>query len=164
MNALLFGNPIKHDLFSDTDSHALLGTSAEPAYVQPRLGGLLVDRYLGTWNTLLHRGAPRVLCSLSALAGGHEVTLTELVAVVLGAAPYIWFTHLLMSGIGARGTGLIMLMALIAVTALFRELYEQAYSPWVAMAGRVTDRTTFGMAWSGPPVRRPQAERCSSSS
>ncbi|MES2669336.1 MAG: peptide MFS transporter [Pseudomonadota bacterium] len=86
---------------------------------------------------------------LSALAGGHEVTLTEVVAVVLGAALYIWFIRLLMSGITPREKGrMIMLMVLITVSALFWGLYEQTYGPWVAMADRVMDRTTFGIEWT----------------
>jgi POT family proton-dependent oligopeptide transporter len=86
---------------------------------------------------------------LSALTGGHEVTLTELVAVVLGAALYVWFIRLLMSGITPREKGrMIMLMVLITVSALFWGLYEQTYGPWVAMADRVMDRTTFGVEWT----------------
>ena len=86
---------------------------------------------------------------LSALAGGHEVTLTEVVAVVMGTALYIWFIRLLLSGISAREKGrMIMLMVLITVSALFWGLYEQTYGPWVAMADRVMDRTTFGIAWT----------------
>lgn len=86
---------------------------------------------------------------LSALAGGHEVTLTEVVAVVLGAALYIWFIRLLMSGISARDKGrMLMLMVLITVSALFWGLYEQTYGPWVAMADRAMDLTTFGVRWT----------------
>ena len=83
---------------------------------------------------------------LSALAGGHEVTLTELVAVVLGAALYAWFIRLLFSGISRAEKGrMVMLMVLITVSALFWGLYEQTYGPWVAMADRAMDRTTFGI-------------------
>ena len=86
---------------------------------------------------------------LSALAGGHEVTLTELVAVVLGAALYVWFIRLLFSGISRQEKGrMVMLMVLITVSALFWGLYEQTYGPWVAMADRAMDRTTFGIEWT----------------
>ena len=86
---------------------------------------------------------------LSALAGGHEVTLTELVAVVLGAALYAWFIRLLFSGISRAEKGrMVMLMVLITVSALFWGLYEQTYGPWVAMADRAMDRTTFGIEWT----------------
>src|SRR5690606_16849456 len=86
---------------------------------------------------------------LSSLVGGHEVTLTELVAVVVGAALYFWFIRLMFSGITrAEQGGMIMLMVLITVSALFWGLYEQTYGPWVAMADRVMDRTTFGVEWT----------------
>ncbi len=86
---------------------------------------------------------------LAALVGGHEVTLTELVAVVLGAALYIWFIRLMFSGISKVEKGrMIMLMVLITVSALFWGLYEQTYGPWVAMADRAMDRTTFGIEWT----------------
>ncbi|MEJ5208449.1 oligopeptide:H+ symporter [Denitratimonas sp. CY0512] len=86
---------------------------------------------------------------LSSLVGGHEVTLTELVAVVLGAAVYIWFIRLMFSGISPAEKGrMIMLMVLITVSALFWGLYEQTYGPWVAMADRAMDRTTFGIEWT----------------
>ena len=86
---------------------------------------------------------------LSALAGGHEVTLTELVAVVLGAGLYIWFIRLLLSGISAAEKGrMVMLMVLITVSALFWGLYEQTYGPWLAMADRAMDLTTFGIRWN----------------
>jgi proton-dependent oligopeptide transporter, POT family len=86
---------------------------------------------------------------LSQLVGGHEVTLTELVAVVLGAALYVWFFRLLLSGVSAREKGrMIMLMVLITISALFWGLYEQTYGPWVAMADRTMDRTTFGIEWT----------------
>lgn len=86
---------------------------------------------------------------LSRLLGGHEVTLTEVVAVVLGLGLIVWFFRLLLSGIDAAARGkMITLMALIVVSALFWGLYEQSYGPWVAMAERVMDLTTFGIQWN----------------
>lgn len=86
---------------------------------------------------------------LSKLVGGHEVTLTEVVAVVLGLGLYAWFVRLLFSGISAAEKGrMVMLMTLITVSALFWGLYEQTYGPWVAMADRVMDRSTFGIEWT----------------
>ena len=88
---------------------------------------------------------------LSRLLGGHEVTLTEVVAVALGLALFVWFFKLLFSGIDARARGkMITLMTLIVVSALFWGLYEQSYGPWVAMAERVMDLTTFGITWNAP--------------
>lgn len=110
------------------------------------LGGMIM--VVAVWQVLQTRID---LGPLSALAGGHEVTLTEVIAVILGAALYIWFIRLLMSGITPRDKGrMIMLMMLITVSALFWGLYEQTYGPWVAMADRTMDLTTFGITWNGP--------------
>ena len=105
------------------------------------LGGLLLT--VAVWQILQTRidFAP-----LSQLLGGHEVTLTEVLAVVLGAGLYVWFVRLLFSGISAAEKGrMIMLMTLITISALFWGLYEQTYGPWVAMADRVMDRSLFGI-------------------
>jgi POT family proton-dependent oligopeptide transporter len=86
---------------------------------------------------------------LTALAGGHEVTLTEVVAVVMGIVLYGWFVRLLLSGLDRADKGrMLMLMVLITVSALFWGLYEQSYGPWVAMAERTMDLTTFGVQWN----------------
>lgn len=99
------------------------------------LGGLVMT--VAVWQVLQTRIN---LGPLSALAGGHEVTLTEVIAVVLGTALYIWFIRLMVSGISARERGrMLMLMVLITVSALFWGLYEQTYGPWVAMADRTMD-------------------------
>lgn len=86
---------------------------------------------------------------LSRLLGGHEVTLTEVVAVVAGAALYGWFAWLMVSGIDAVARGrMILLLVLTTVSALFWGLYEQTYGPWVTLAERAMDRTTFGIEWT----------------
>lgn len=86
---------------------------------------------------------------LTALAGGHEVTLTEIVAVVMGLGLLVWFARFLFSGISAVERGrMIVLMVLIAVSALFWGIYEQSYGTWVAFAERGMDRTTFGIEWT----------------
>ena len=88
---------------------------------------------------------------LTALAGGHEVTLTEVVAVVMGLALYAWFVRLMFSGLEREAKGrMLVLMVLITVSALFWGLYEQSYGPWVAMAERAMDLTTFGVQWNAP--------------
>ena len=86
---------------------------------------------------------------LNALLGGHQVTLTELVAVVAGTALYAWFIGLMFSGIDrvARGK-MILLLVLTTVSALFWGLYEQSYGPWVTLAERAMDRSTFGIEWT----------------
>lgn len=86
---------------------------------------------------------------LTRMMGGHQVTLTEVVAVLMGAALYIWFAILMFSGLSRIEKGrMTMLMALITVSALFWGLYEQTYGPWVLMADIGMDRTTFGIEWT----------------
>lgn len=86
---------------------------------------------------------------LTAMLGGHQATLTEVVAVAMGAALYLWFVRLMLSGLTKIERGqMIMLMVLITVSALFWGLYEQTYGPWVLMAEIGMDRTTFGIDWT----------------
>ncbi len=86
---------------------------------------------------------------LGDMFGGHEVTLTEVVAVVMGGALMVWFLRFIVSGItAAERARMIVLMTLIVVSALFWGLYEQSYGTWVAFAERVMDRTTFGLEWT----------------
>ncbi len=86
---------------------------------------------------------------LTKMLGGHQVTLTEVVAVVMGAVLYLWFIRLMFSGLSRAEKGkMIMLMVLITVSALFWGLYEQTYGPWVLMAEIGMDRTTFGIEWT----------------
>jgi POT family proton-dependent oligopeptide transporter len=86
---------------------------------------------------------------LGAMFDGHEVTLTEVVAVVMGLTLMVWFVRFLFSGISAAERGrMIVLMTLIVVSSLFWGLYEQSYGTWVAFAERVMDRTTFGISWT----------------
>jgi POT family proton-dependent oligopeptide transporter len=129
---------------------------ADPAMLRaPALAGLSREWliYLGAlvgvvavWQVLQTRidFAP-----LSQLLGGHEVTLTELVAVVAGAGLYGWFVWLCFSGIDAAARNrMILLLVLTTVSALFWGLYEQTYGPWVTLAERAMDRTTFGIEWT----------------
>lgn len=86
---------------------------------------------------------------LGGIAGGHEVTMTEVVAVVMGLGLFAWFIKFLFSGISNAERGrMLVLMALIVISALFWGLYEQSYGTWVAFAERVMDRSTFGVEWT----------------
>jgi len=88
---------------------------------------------------------------LSALAGGHEVTLTEIVAIAMGLGLAVWFVRFLFSGISSIDRGrMIVLMVLISISALFWGIYEQSYGTWVAFAERGMDLTTFGIQWNAP--------------
>ena len=67
----------------------------------------------------------------------------------MGLGLFVWFFKFLFSGISNAERGrMLVLMALIVISALFWGLYEQTYGPWVAMADRVMDRTTFGIEWT----------------
>ncbi len=86
---------------------------------------------------------------LTRLAGGHQVTLTEVVAVAMGTGLVVWFGIFMFSGISALERGrMILLMLLITISALFWGIYEQSYGTWVAFAERGMDRTTFGIEWT----------------
>lgn len=138
----------------------LLGQAepADPAMLrQPVLAGLSREWliYLSglvtavvVWQVLQTR---ITFAPLTALAGGHEVTLTEVVAVVMGAALFVWFIRLMLTDLTRIEKGrMIVLMVLITISALFWGLYEQSYGPWVAMAERTMDLTTFGITWNAP--------------
>ncbi len=108
------------------------------------LGGLVLA--VGVWQMLQTRidFAP-----LTAMLGGHQATLTEVVAVLMGVALYAWFVKLMFSGLSRKEKGgMVMLMVLITVSALFWGLYEQTYGPWVLMAEIGMDRNTLGIEWS----------------
>ena len=81
---------------------------------------------------------------LNALVGGHEVTLTEVVAVALGLGLFVWFGWYLFSGITPAQRGsMIVLMVLIVVSALFWGLYEQTYGTWVTFTERGMTKDLF---------------------
>jgi POT family proton-dependent oligopeptide transporter len=129
---------------------------SDPALLKaPALAGLSREALIYIGGLLLTVVVWRVLQTridfgpLTKLMGGHEVTLTEVVAVVMGAALYVWFVRLLFSGLSKAEKGrMVMLMVLITVSALFWGLYEQTYGPWVLMAEIGMDRTTFGYEWT----------------
>ena len=86
--------------------------------------------------------------ALSNLLGGHEVTATEVVAVVMGLTLFgwlIWFTTKECSRVEAQR--MWVLFTLTAVSALFWGLYEQTYGAWVAVADRATNLTDLDTAF-----------------
>jgi proton-dependent oligopeptide transporter, POT family len=108
------------------------------------LGGLITA--VVVWKVLQTK---LDLGALGALVGAEEITLTEVVAVAMGAALMAWFAWFLVSGISARERGqMIVLMVLIVVSALFWGLYEQTYGTWVAFSERVMDRRMLGVEWT----------------
>ena len=129
---------------------------ADPALLRaPVLAGLSREWLIYAGGLLLTAIVWQVLQTridfgpLTRMMGGHQVTLTEVVAVLMGTALYVWFVILMFSGVSRIEKGrMIMLMALITVSALFWGLYEQTYGPWVLMADIGMDRTTFGIEWT----------------
>lgn len=132
---------------------------AEPpdpaALKQPMFAGLSLEWLIYLCGALTTVAVWQVLQTkidlgpLSELAGGHEVTLTEVVAVAMGLALFGWFGWFLFSDITAKQRGqMIVLMTLITVSALFWGLYEQTYGTWVAFSERAMDRHMFGLEWT----------------
>jgi POT family proton-dependent oligopeptide transporter len=108
------------------------------------LAGLLTA--LAVWQVLQTK---MDLGPLSALVGGHEVTLTEVVAVVMGLGLFAWFTWFMFSGITALERGqMIVLLTLIVISALFWGLYEQTYLTWLMFSDRAMDLRMFGHEWT----------------
>jgi POT family proton-dependent oligopeptide transporter len=102
------------------------------------LGGLLTT--LVVWWVL----QTNVNEFLGDVFGGHEITLTEVVAVALGIALFVWFGVFLFSGITPAQRGqMSVLMVLIVVSALFWGLYEQTYGTWVAFTDRAMTTDLF---------------------
>lgn len=84
------------------------------------------------------------LSFLGDIAGGHEVTLTEVVAVVLGMALFVWFfVFLFTSATPVQRGQMSVLMVLIVISALFWGLYEQTYGTWVAFTDRGMTKDLF---------------------
>ncbi|UXI67145.1 peptide MFS transporter [Tahibacter amnicola] len=114
------------------------------------LGGILVT--VAMWQVLQIRID---FSFLGGMFGGHEVTLTEVLAVILGIGLFIWFGWFLFSGITAQERGrMIVLMVLIVVSALFWGLYEQTYGTWVAFNDRLMSTEFFPgmMTVKDPPL------------
>ncbi|AVP98443.1 MFS transporter [Ahniella affigens] len=80
---------------------------------------------------------------LTALAGGHEVTLTEVVATAMGLGLLVWFVWFVSKITPAERGRMIVLMVLIVISAVFWALYEQTYGSWVAFTDRTMNPDLF---------------------
>lgn len=120
---------------------------AEPrdplALRQPRLLGLSSEWWIYLSGLLVTVLVWQVLQTkidfepLSRLMGGHEVTATEVVAVVMGLALLGWFLWFItMRCTREQNHQMVVLMVLMAVSAIFWGLYEQTYGTWVAYSDR----------------------------
>ncbi len=122
--------------------------ATNPSRAQEKIAGLSISAwvYLGTaiasvliWQ-LLQTSVK--FDALSNLMGGHEVTATEIVAVVMGLGLLgwlTWFTATQCSRVEAHR--MWVLFTLTGISALFWGLYEQTYGAWMTIADRVTNLT-----------------------
>jgi POT family proton-dependent oligopeptide transporter len=127
----------------------------DPATLRRRVAGLSLEQLIYVGGVLATVVVWQVLQikidlgPLRALTGGQEVTMTEVVAVVMGLGLLVWFATFLFSGISARERGqMIVLMTLILVSSLFWGLYEQTYLTWLTFSERAMDRYMLGWEWT----------------
>ena len=85
--------------------------------------------------------------ALAALLGMHEgaeITATEVVAIAMTAALLVWWFKFIFVECGSvERANMIVLMVLIAISAVFWGLYEQTYGTWLAYSDRVMNKYTF---------------------
>lgn len=102
-----------------------------------------------TWQVLQLRFDFSALGSLLGLGEGHVITATEVVAVVLTAGILVWLARFLLRECTAEERGRMgVLLALIAISAVFWALYEQTYGTWNAFSDRVMNRRALGVEWT----------------
>lgn len=77
MKALLALYLIKHHLFTDAQSLAVLGAYGGLVYATPVLGGILADRYLGMRKAVVLGGLLLVLGHLGMSVEGHQATMVD---------------------------------------------------------------------------------------
>lgn len=81
MKALLALYLVKHHLFSDEQSYAVLGAYGGLVYAAPVLGGLLADRYLGMRKAVVLGGILLCCGHLGMSVEGHQAFIDETGAV-----------------------------------------------------------------------------------
>ncbi|WP_333797030.1 peptide MFS transporter [Rheinheimera sp.] len=84
------------------------------------------------------------LAAVLGLAEGSHITATEVVAIVLTIALLVWwFKFIFVECSALERANMIVLMVLIAISAVFWGLYEQTYGTWLAYSDRVMNSHTF---------------------
>ena len=80
------------------------------------------------------------------MAPGTQITATEVVAIVLTIALLVWwFKFIFIECSAIERANMIVLMVLIAISAVFWGLYEQTYGTWLAYSDRVMNiESIFG--------------------
>ncbi len=76
----------------------------------------------------------------------HQITATEVVAVLMTIALFTWWTRFIFKQCSpAERAHMIVLMVLIAISAVFWGVYEQTYGTWVAYSDRAMNSYTFNL-------------------
>jgi proton-dependent oligopeptide transporter, POT family len=97
------------------------------------------------WQVLQTRFDFSFIGGLLGLGEGHEITATEVVAIVLTLAIAVWLTRFLLRECTAEERGRMgVLLVLIAISVVFWGLYEQSYGTWNAYSDRVMNRQVLG--------------------
>lgn len=97
------------------------------------------------WQVLQTRFNFSAIGELLGMGAGHEITATEVVAVVLTLVLAVWLTRFMLRDCSPEERGRMgVLLVLIAVSVVFWGLYEQSYGTWNAYSDRVMNRSFFG--------------------
>lgn len=79
------------------------------------------------------------LASMFGMSEAH-ITATEVVAIVMSVVLMVWWTRFITHDCNAlERANMIVLMVLIAVSALFWGIYEQTYGTWLAYSDRAME-------------------------
>ncbi|WP_337878609.1 peptide MFS transporter [Rheinheimera sp.] len=86
------------------------------------------------------------LAALLGLAEGTEITATEVVAIAMSIGLLVWwFKFIFVQCNRVERANMVVLMVLIAISAVFWGLYEQTYGTWLAFSDRVMNSYTFNL-------------------
>ncbi len=113
-------------------------------YVLALVGVVVVQQVLQTkfdFDAIAH---------ILGMAPGTQITATEVVAIVLTIALLVWwFKFIFIECSALERANMIVLMVLIAISAVFWGLYEQTYGTWLAYSDRVMNiESLFGFKLS----------------
>ncbi len=101
-------------------------------YAMALLGVVVVQQLLQTKFNF------DAIAQFLGMAPGTEITATEVVAILLTIGLLIWwFKFIFVECSALERANMIVLMVLIAVSAVFWGLYEQTYGTWLAYSDRV---------------------------
>lgn len=126
---------------------------ANPALLQQKIWGLTRERLIYllalvgvvvVYQVLQTRFDFGALAVLLGMHEGAQITATEVVAIAMTAALLVWwFKFIFIECSAIERANMIVLMVLIAISAVFWGLYEQTYGTWLAYSDRVMNKYTF---------------------